>query len=425
MPGSYAKSSLPPAVVMNLYYTGLGIARSLGERGIPVVGLTADPRIYGRYSRYVRPRVCADSRNEPEKLLSELLALGGELGVRSVLFPTRDHDVVLLDRYREHLEPHFALVIPPRKALIRCLDKWETYLAATEAQVPTPRCWLIEDGTSLENAAAEVNYPCVLKPLEAHHWRRGANWELVGGRKAISAESPDQLRKEYTLAARAEPRMLLQEYVPGADDCLVIAACYIDRQSRFRGGFNAQKLVQSPPLYGTGCIVQSADKPELFERTCRLLQTIGFTGVAEVEYKWDSARAEYQLIEVNPRPWDQHRLGAAGGVDLMYLAYCDHADLPFPEMKPSFRVHKWIAEDALVLDALRLLSHRQPGVRALLRQARGTRVYGIWSARDPLPALAHVARVVPSLVRLGLQAKRWFPGTAVTGSHTTASRAAK
>jgi len=31
----------PVAVVMNMFYTGLGIARSLGEQGIPVIGLTA------------------------------------------------------------------------------------------------------------------------------------------------------------------------------------------------------------------------------------------------------------------------------------------------------------------------------------------------------------------------------------------------
>ena len=34
----------PPAVVLNMFYTGLGIARSLGEQGIPVIGLSAEAR---------------------------------------------------------------------------------------------------------------------------------------------------------------------------------------------------------------------------------------------------------------------------------------------------------------------------------------------------------------------------------------------
>ena len=31
----------PTAIVMNMFYTGLGIARSLGAQGIPIVGLSA------------------------------------------------------------------------------------------------------------------------------------------------------------------------------------------------------------------------------------------------------------------------------------------------------------------------------------------------------------------------------------------------
>jgi hypothetical protein len=42
----------PPAIVMNMFYTGLGIARSLGERGVPVVGLTARRGAYGNWTRY-------------------------------------------------------------------------------------------------------------------------------------------------------------------------------------------------------------------------------------------------------------------------------------------------------------------------------------------------------------------------------------
>ena len=59
----------PTAVVMNLFYTGLGIARSLGERGIPVVGLTSQHRIYGNFTRYASVRFCPDSRSEPGSLL--------------------------------------------------------------------------------------------------------------------------------------------------------------------------------------------------------------------------------------------------------------------------------------------------------------------------------------------------------------------
>ena len=68
-----------PAVVMNLYYTGLGIARSLGEQGVPVIGLTAHRGVYGNFTRYAKTLRSPDSRSEPGRLLEFLCDLGRSL----------------------------------------------------------------------------------------------------------------------------------------------------------------------------------------------------------------------------------------------------------------------------------------------------------------------------------------------------------
>jgi predicted ATP-grasp superfamily ATP-dependent carboligase len=130
---------------------------------------------------------------------------------------------------------------------------------------------------------------------------------------------------------------------------------------------------------------------------------MGFTGVAEVEYKWDASDREYKLIEVNPRPWDQHRLGAACGTDLIHLAYCDHAGLPSPPIRNDGVSRKWIAEDVFAMTALRLVWRQERGLGRLFRQAAGKRIYGVWAVRDPLPFLYFLATFAPSLVRMGLR----------------------
>lgn len=381
------KQALPAAFVMNMFYTGLGIARSLGEHGISVIGLSAQRGVYGNYTRYAKTLACPDSRREPEALLARLLELGRKFQTRSVIFPTRDDDVIFLDRFRKDLEPYFILTVPSSPVIQASLDKWETFLRAGQADVPTPKCWLVESENDLHRAAAEATYPCVMKPVAAYHWRKGGNWELVGARKAIGISTAAELRAEYKIIARANPRALLQELVPGNDECLVIAACYMDRQSRFVAGFNTQKLVQTPAGFGTGCILQAADRPELFERSVRLLQQMQFTGIAEVEYKWDARKNDYQLIEINPRPWDQHRLGKSCGVDLVYLAYCEAAGLAFSPLRPRPSTCKWVAEDAFLLAAMQSLWRRDSGLSRLFRFARGKRIYAVWSWRDPLPSL--------------------------------------
>ena len=110
--GAYiGQRPLPHAVVMNLYYTGLGIARSLGKAGVPVMGLTSQRGAYGNFTRYAKTVICPDSREEPEALLEFLTGMGRELGGRSVIFPTRDDDLMFLDQFRSELEPYFSAVM--------------------------------------------------------------------------------------------------------------------------------------------------------------------------------------------------------------------------------------------------------------------------------------------------------------------------
>jgi D-aspartate ligase len=384
-----ARSSPPAAIVMNMFYTGLGIARSLGEGGARVIGLTAQRRIYGNYTRYADVRFCPDSREQPQELLRFLLALRNQLPSGGLIFPTRDDDVLFLDRHREELEAHFSLVIPGRAALEVCLDKWQTYRWSQEAGIDSPRCWRITGLDDVVRALPQVHFPCVLKPVSAHQWRQGRNWAIVGSRKAVAVDTAEQALAEYRNVMRAERTALLQEMVPGGDDCLWIAACYLNRDARFVAGFTAQKVLQVPPRFGTGCIVQTVDAPEVLERAGRLLERMGYSGIAEVEFKRDPVSQEYKLIEINPRAWDQHPLGRACGVDLIHIAYCDRAGLPLPPIvNPQGGLKwKWVAEDVFAILVLQALFRRDGRLRSLLRLASGRRIFAIWSRRDPLPSL--------------------------------------
>lgn len=377
----------PVAIVMNMFYTGLGIARSLGEHGIAVIGLTSHHGIGGNFTRYAKVRFCPDSRQEPDALLAFLLALGEELPGLAIIFPTRDDDVIFLDRCRAQLRSRFILALPDSPALGACLDKSETYRCAQSSGLPAPRCWTVASADDLLRILPELTFPCVLKPVSAYHWHQGGNWQKVGSRKAFAVSSQAELIAEYESIARAENRALVQDMVAGGDDSLWIAACYLDRQSKFVAGFTAQKLVQVPEGFGTGCLVQTVDCPELLATAARLLQTMQFSGIAEVEFKRDSTSGEYMLIEINPRPWDQHRLGNSCGVDLIHLAYCDLAGLPLPEIGQARPGQKWIAEDVVFLLLLRSLWKRDGSFRTFLRLTHGKRVYAIWSASDPLPLL--------------------------------------
>src|SRR5437763_1642057 len=75
---SVAEPSSPPAavMVMNLYSTGIGIARNLRSTGVPIHGISSEPDSPGmRYRLFSTIHRVPNSRDDPEALAEQLLTI--------------------------------------------------------------------------------------------------------------------------------------------------------------------------------------------------------------------------------------------------------------------------------------------------------------------------------------------------------------
>ena len=389
----------PPVLILNLFYSGLGIARDLAGGGMRIIGLSAHPQIYGNFSRFCEVRSCANSQEDPERLFDFLMSVAPELE-GSIIFPTRDADVVFLDRYRIELEPHFRLAIPPREVLFRVLDKYELVRIADQADVPVPRTARVRCKADLERVPHDVGFPCVVKPVSSVHWRVGDNWSRVGGRKAFRAENFEHLCHEYERLVAVSSDLLIQEMIPGPVSDIVILGGYVDQNSDLLAYFTARKVVQSPEDFGTGCVVESDEIGELLEPTTRLFKALHYQGMAEVEYKRDARDGKYKLIEINTRHWDWHQLGKPSGVNLSWTAYQHLTGRKVVPERKRIRSAKWIAEDAYLEYAAAGIYHREIGLSKIGAELSGRRMYGIFNWKDPWPFWRYAFQVLlPSLLK--------------------------
>lgn len=370
-----------------MYDTGLAIARNLGRRGIPVVGVSSRADAPGNVSRYCRPLIGPDSREDPRGLAAYLVEQGKSFPGRGIIFPTRDADVFFLDAHRDALEPHFAIPLPSHEALRSIMEKSMLAALAESVGIGAPRTWHVNSEAEILTRRSELIFPALLKPVFADQWRRPAVWDALGRRKAIRVERLEELLEAYRRSARYVAEALVQEWVPGGEDQFFILGAYVGRDGACRGAFTAQKLHQYPPDFGLGCLVRSRVDPAIEELGLRLLGAIPFTGIAEVEFKRDARSGEYRLIEVNPRPWDQHALGAACGVDVAYLAYRDHCEPPAPAASADGCERYWVGEAGMwgaFKEAIRTADFRF--LARLPRLLARPRVWGLWSWSDPRPA---------------------------------------
>jgi predicted ATP-grasp superfamily ATP-dependent carboligase len=271
---------------------------------------------------------------------------------------------------------------------MKVIDKACLVEIAIQAGVPTPRSVVVRGHRDILFIAEKVGFPCVVKPVKSVDWRSGSNWQKVGGRKAYLVANEAEFREEYDRIVSITPELLVQEWIPGSTEQIVILGGYVGDDGNPLAYFTARKLVQSPEDFGTGCIVEVVDLPQILEPTIKLCRALNYRGMAEVEYKRDDRTGEYKLIEINTRHWDWHRLGMANNVNVSWAAYCDVTGRKYlPVSTSKSGLSKWVADDATWSYFLAGVYNRQIQVKTFFRKLSGRRQYGIFDWSDPIPSL--------------------------------------
>jgi predicted ATP-grasp superfamily ATP-dependent carboligase len=138
--------------------------------------------------------------------------------------------------------------------------------------------------------------------------------------------------------------------------------------------------------------VELVEIPALPQIAADFLRTIGYYGIAEVEFMQDTQTGVYKLIEVNPRFWGWHSLAIAAGVDFPYLWYQDMLGQTL-QAKVTRTDLKWVRLLTDVPTVLLELVKGRMSLQNYLTSMRGATTFAVLSRRDPLPFVAEVAMV--------------------------------
>jgi len=308
-------SDTPAAIVFNCHITGLAVARSLGQRGVPVIGLDRDENGFGLHSRYttVGGR-CPYPLDDERAFVDLLMEIGAALKQKAVLFPCLDEWVFAVARNASELGEYFILPFSDIETVERILDKNLLYRKCEERGIPIPRTYYVGEQTP-EQISNEINYPCIVKPALQREFTNEF------GEKVLRANN----REEFlALCKRAGHHPLLAQEIVGAGiDSFYSLCSYIGRDGQAKGSFVGRKLEQYPPDFGTACLVDSRYVEEIVERGVDILKEFGYHGICEVEFIYDDRSREYKLLDINTRVWKWIGLPISAGIDLPWLAYAD------------------------------------------------------------------------------------------------------
>ena len=309
------RTELPAAPVFNCHITGLAVARSLGRRGVPVIGLDRDESGYGLHSRYTAVAgLCPYPLDDERGFIDLLMEIGGALKQKAVLFPCLDEWVFAVARHASELGEYFLLPFSDIETVERILDKNLLYHKCEERRIPIPRTFYVGE-QSPEQIASEISYPCIVKPALQREFTNEF------GEKVLRAGSREDF---LSLCERAGHHSLLAQEIVGAGSDSFYSLCnYIGRDGEPKGTFVGRKLEQYPPDFGTACLVDSRYVEEIVERGVDILKQFGYHGISEVEFIYDEKSRDFKLLDINTRVWKWIGLPIQAGIDLPWLAYAD------------------------------------------------------------------------------------------------------
>jgi predicted ATP-grasp superfamily ATP-dependent carboligase len=322
-----------PCVVLGLEtQIGLGVVRELGRAGVKVVGVAHSGSAIGLSSRYLWKGLVA-SKPRSQELIDLLSGLGATYGPCPLL-TVSEANMLWLQAHASEVSP-LKPVLPPASALDVVLDKAQTIRAAKLVGIDVPESWQPMSADDVAVRASEFPCPAVLKwsdPNRIASRLQSAGLALL---KAEYVDDPAALRAALQRFNVVESWPLVQQYCAGSG----LGQFFYMKDGLAVRRFQHRRVAEWPPEGGVSSVADAVPlsrHTELQEKSVQLLRSIGWQGVAMVEYRFDDRSGRAWLMEVNGRFWGSFPLAVHSGAGFALLSYLDGCGASLPKL-PSAR----------------------------------------------------------------------------------------
>jgi len=387
--GVQAHDSIEPLVPVTilsvaptpLLHGGLGIVRSLGRLGIPVHWIHSDLGAPPASSRMIKKRFVWEGSLAGSEAAKHLTEIGQEIGSGSILIPTDDAGSVLVNTHADDLKGTFRFPAQPAGLSRDLASKKSTYYLAKERGVPVPTTLFLADREDVEGFIAEVGLPLVLKIVDADALQR------VDLPSVTIIHTELELFELYDgMGAEERASLMLQEYIPGGPESVWMFNGYFDCRSDCLFGATGKKVRQYPPYTGATTLGVCLGNSIVNGITRDFMSAIGYQGILDIGYRYDSRDQRYKLLDVNPRVGATFRLFVGeSGMDVARALYLDLMGQPVPAAEvPDGR--RWVVESLDLYSSWQYFRHGRLGFMEWIRSFQGVKE-GAWAAGDDVRPL--------------------------------------
>ena len=339
----------PGAVILGNEYQALGHLRFLSEQGIECVLVDQDkygPALFSKYkNKFFLSPIYTSKEFWPwlKRLAEENNYVGW------VIIPTDDEQVRQLSENFEEVTRVFKHFTLPWDKYQIIYNKRLAYKWSLEIGICNPTSYIPNDSSDVLNH--NLSAPFILKPAIKKEFKHYSN------KKAITIKSNDELKEILSTLLKNVPieDLILQEIIKGGGEQQWSYAGFFIKGLPV-AAFTACRMRQHPPDYGrASTYVIAKYNKDVEEEGMKIIQSLNYTGLAEVEFKRDPKDNKLKFLEVNARSWGWHSISkeVVGNITKMLYDYLIYGKYSKVEPHYGARWVKWITDLPVAFNLLK------------------------------------------------------------------------
>ncbi len=249
-----------------------------------------------RYSRFLGRIRRVDKLKDKniETIIADVVSSFGS----DILIPTREWITVLLINHKVQLSKFVKLQPLPDAYTIEVTEsKWNL------------NQWLIANGFPFSVCSENLNewsggYPVLLKPVYG-----------IGGKGIRLVESSAEMQKLLKNDNLNKKDFILQEYIEGYD----IDVSFFANKGKIIYHTMQKGLISEGMEYSKG--IKFVKNEDLLLLVSRMIDKLGYTGIAHLDFRYSEEKKQYILIDYNSRYWSSVQGSRAMGINFPYLVF--------------------------------------------------------------------------------------------------------
>jgi predicted ATP-grasp superfamily ATP-dependent carboligase len=337
-----------------------------------------------------------------DDLAEQLLRLPLPSGPPAVLLPVDDAGAILLAERATRLRERYVLPQQSPTVPRSVADKHQLAVTCDRLGIPHPPSLRLPTWDALlRYTAGRDAWPVVAKRIQP--WSPPP---VPGLKSTTIVHSLDALRKMADAATTDNPGLLLQDFIPPRQGEDWIVHGYYGAGSTRVVAWSGIKERSYPAYAGLTTLGRVVDNARVLELADEIAIGVGFSGICDLDFRYDGRDGKYKLLDFNPRVGAQFRLFSdSARMDVVRAFYLDALGARVVSGRsPDCRA--LLVENYDPVAALRYWRDGELEVRTWLRSLRQVRELAWFATDDPLPFAAMTLRTVSRLIERRHQLNR-------------------